>query len=57
MDQILNIPDGQKTTYTINDEHGERSSITIDKWAADLLQEMMQDKVHTWVQAKYDLVC
>lgn len=46
----------KKTIYTIADEHKEKSSITLDKWAADLLQEMLPD-VHAWVQEKYILVC
>jgi hypothetical protein len=48
--------DERKTTYTITDEHGEKSSITIDKWAADILQEALPN-VHHWVQEKYELVC
>jgi hypothetical protein len=46
----------KKTTYTITDEHDDKSTITIDKWVADLLQEMLPD-VHAWIQLKYDLVC
>ena len=34
----------------------EKSSITIDKWVADLLQKMLPD-VHLWVQQKYNMVC
>jgi hypothetical protein len=48
--------DEKKTAYTITDEHGEKSTITIDKWAADLLQELLPD-VHAWIQSKYELVC
>ena len=45
-----------RTTYSITDEHGEKSSITVEKWAADLLQEMLPN-VHGWIQEKYALVC
>lgn len=48
--------DDKKTSYTITDEHQEKSTITLDKWAADLLQETLSD-VHAWVQEKYDIVC
>lgn len=54
--EIANLFDDKKTIYTITDEHGEKSSITIDKWAADLLQEILPD-VHSWVQQKYIIVC
>lgn len=54
--EIDDLFDEKKTTYTITDEHGGRSSITIDKWAADLLQEMLPD-VHSWIQQKYSMVC
>ena len=54
--KLEDLIDGKKTTYTITDEHGEKSSITIDKWVADLLQEMLPD-VHSWIQMKYELVC
>jgi DNA-binding transcriptional regulator YdaS (Cro superfamily) len=54
--EIGDLFDEKKTTYTIADEHGEKSTITIDKWAADLLQESLPD-VHQWIQSKYDLVC
>lgn len=52
---IDDLFDGKRTTYTIFDEHGDKSSLTIDKWAADLLQEM-KDDVHLWLQEKYNLV-
>lgn len=46
-----------KTAYSLFDEHGDKSTITvIKKRAADLLQEMLPD-VHEWVQEKYNLVC
>jgi hypothetical protein len=46
----------EKTTYSITDEHGDSSSITVDKWIADLLQDQLPD-VHEWIQAKYNLAC
>ena len=46
----------EKTTYSITDEHGEASSITVDKWIADLLQDQLPD-VHAWIQGKYALAC
>lgn len=45
-----------RTNYTILDEVGEKSTLTLEKWVADLLQEMLPD-VHLWIQEKYDLVC
>lgn len=54
--KIDDLFDDKKTTYTITDEHSEKSSITVDKWAADLLQEMLPD-VHLWIQQKYSIVC
>lgn len=45
-----------KTAYSLIDEHGEKSTITVEKWMADLLQEMLPD-VHKWVQEKYDSIC
>lgn len=43
----------EKTTYSITDEHGDDSSITVEKWIADLLQDTLPD-VHAWIQQKYD---
>lgn len=54
--ELTDIWDGQKTTYSIIDESGDKSSITIDKWAADFLQDLLPD-VHQWVREKYDLIC
>lgn len=44
-----------RTIYTITDEHGERSTITLDKIVADILQECVPD-VHVWVQSTYDKI-
>ena len=54
--ELTDIWDGRKTTYSIIDESGEKSSITIDKWAADFLQDLLPN-VHQWIQEKYDLIC
>ena len=45
-----------KTTYSFVDEDGVKSTITNEKWAADLLQESLPD-VHKWVQDTYNRVC
>ncbi|MBK6630055.1 MAG: hypothetical protein IPG33_02890 [Betaproteobacteria bacterium] len=44
-----------RTLYTIIDEVGVRTTITLDKWVADALQGWMQD-VHLWVQETYNRV-
>jgi hypothetical protein len=54
--EIEDLFDEKKTTYTITDEHGEKSTITLAKWAADLLQVSLAN-VHAWIQEKYELVC
>lgn len=45
-----------KTSYSIIDEQGVKSTITIPKWEADLLQETLPD-VHQWMQQTYNYVC
>lgn len=45
-----------KTAYSIIDERGDKSTITIEKWEADLLQEILTD-VHKWLQEIYSRVC
>lgn len=44
-----------RTIYTIIDEYGERTTITLDKFTADILQGWLPN-VHAWVQATYDRV-
>lgn len=44
-----------RTIYSIKDEHGEKSSISLEKLVADVLQESLPD-VHVWVQNAYDRV-
>jgi hypothetical protein len=43
----------KRTTYTIIDETGDKSTITLDKTVADVLQLHLPD-VHAWVQHVYD---
>lgn len=45
----------EKTIYSITDESGDRSSITVEKWVGDLLQADLRD-VHAWIQATYERV-
>lgn len=47
-------PEG-KTIYQILNEYGEKTTITLDKWVADILQLELDD-VHNWVQLAYDRV-
>lgn len=54
--ELTDIWSSERTSYTITDEHEERSTITLEKWAADYLQELLPD-VHAWVQKKYLLIC
>lgn len=44
-----------KTQFTFTDEFGERSFLTLDKWIADPLQEIVGD-VHNWIQLEYEKV-
>ena len=44
-----------KTIYSILNESGENTSISLDKLIADILQELLPD-VHAWVQITYDNV-
>lgn len=45
----------ERTIYTITDEHGDGTTITLDKLTADVLQDCLAD-VHSRVQAAYDRV-
>lgn len=44
-----------RTIYTLEDEGGDKTTITLDKWVADILQEHLED-VHGWVQETYNKV-
>ena len=41
-----------RTIYSIKDEVGERTTITLDKLIADVLQASLSD-VHSWIQRTY----
>ena len=45
----------QTTQYSIIDDHGESTTISIDKWVADILQEHLND-VHQYIQDCFDRV-
>lgn len=45
----------ERTIYTITDEFGENTTITLDKFTADILQSCLPD-VHAWVQSAYNRV-
>lgn len=47
--------DDDRTIYTILDEHKQDTTITLEKFVADILQENLPD-VHAWVQSTYDKV-
>ncbi|KUZ80062.1 hypothetical protein WI37_07920 [Burkholderia ubonensis] len=49
------IFEDEKTHYFIVDEHGKKRTLTLDKWAADVLQAELPD-VQAWLQEKLDLV-
>ena len=44
------------TNYSINNEKGHRSTITLEKHVADTLQELLPD-VHSWIQEQYERAC
>lgn len=44
-----------RTIYTIVNEHREKTTITIEKLIADVLQALFSD-VHRWLQNAYDRV-
>jgi len=44
-----------KTNYEIRDEHGDKTTVTLAKWDADVLQIVLPD-VHAFVQQSYDRV-
>ena len=54
MNQLFAYPKG-KTNYQILNEDGEKTTITLDKWVADILQLELND-VHHGVQIAYDKV-
>ena len=54
MNELFTYPEG-KTNYQILNEGGEKTTITLDKWVADILQLELND-VHDAVQIAYDKV-
>jgi hypothetical protein len=47
--------DDERTIYSIIDECKQPTTITLEKFVADVLQAKLPD-VHAWVQAAYDRV-
>lgn len=45
----------ETTNYSITDENNNRSTITVSKLTADVLQTHLPD-VHNWIQRIYDSV-
>ncbi len=54
IDNLFTYPEG-KTTYQITNEDGDKTTITLEKWVADILQIEFED-VHHKIQAAYDSV-
>jgi hypothetical protein len=52
--ELLEYPDG-RTNYQILNEEGEKTTITLDKWVADVLQIELSD-VHERIQLAYDKI-
>lgn len=42
----------KRTTYSIQDEQGKKTTITLEKLVADVLQESLPN-VHVWIQSTY----
>lgn len=51
---FFEYPEG-KTNYSIVDEHGNQSTITLEKWIADILQSNLDD-VHNSIQRVYNKI-
>ena len=49
---LFEFPEG-KTNYQITNEDGEKTTISLEKWVADVLQLELDD-VHAKVQSAYD---
>lgn len=48
-------PFEERTIYTIDNENGQQTTITLNKLTADVLQKILPD-VHAWVQNTYNKV-
>lgn len=51
---LFEYPEG-KTNYQIINEYGEKTTITLDKWVADVLQLEIKD-IHEVIKKAYDKV-
>jgi len=49
----MNFEHANKTIYTFIDLSGGVSTLTLDKWISDVLEEECPD-VHLWVQSQYN---
>lgn len=45
----------ERTLYSLDDEYGDRTTLTLDKISADVLQRHLPD-VHAWVELVYSHV-
>lgn len=52
--ELFAFPEG-KTNYQIINEDGEKTTITLDKWVADILQLELDD-VHQRIQLAYNKI-
>ncbi len=52
MESLFILPEG-KTNYQIINEHGEKTTISLEKWVADILQIEINN-VHERIQIAYD---
>ena len=55
MDLYESFLSDKKTLYSVVNEDGEKTTITLDKFTADILQAHLPN-VHAWVQQTYDRV-
>ncbi|MBA3979349.1 MAG: hypothetical protein C0462_01980 [Alcanivorax sp.] len=53
--QLTDIWNGKKMDYWLTDERGEKTSLRMEKWAADILHKELQD-VQSWLQDIYSRV-
>ncbi|QFU23735.1 hypothetical protein FM038_017190 [Shewanella eurypsychrophilus] len=51
--KLFEHPEG-RTNYRIKNEYGNYTTIAIDKWVADILQEVLED-VAEYIQSKYGI--
>lgn len=53
--QELSTMPKDRTTYSLSDEQGEWTTITLSKWIADVLQANLPN-VHEWLQTEYNKI-